>query len=360
MKQQHAQMQGFIRAVAEQTHPFQTRLSLIITDFEPNRNKQGIPQSEAENILRFALNTPLKINFDGEFYSGHAGAKAIGPITNVYMAEDNGKQVIAGDAIIWNDIHEDIADHLKAAFAEGVGTSWEIYYEDSNVDEQGVEWLQGCVFAGTCIVETPAYGPTRTRLLAIAEALNQESRLMANEQTLESTDTSVTDVPAQAASVNEVDTLRTDLAAALDALGNIYSGLYEMLDQSYELETQLVTTDLSAVAEQFTKLVAGIQKRFESLQTQANNAVAALAQYTAEKLLEARSSELASVGINIEDRKDFYLSLSETDFTIYIEDLKKVAKPTNRSESSTNVAIPDVSTNEPSHYSIKELAALFK
>ena len=138
-----ARMNGFIRAVADQSHPLQTRLSLILTDFEPNRNKQGIPKAEAENILRTALHTPLKINFDGISYSGHKGAIPIGPIVNAYASTDNGRDVIAGEAVIWNDIYEDVAGHLKVAFAEGIGTSWEIYFQDSEKDNEGTEWLNG-------------------------------------------------------------------------------------------------------------------------------------------------------------------------------------------------------------------------
>ena len=119
MAKQLARVHGYIRAIADSSHPLQTRLSPILTDFEPNRNKQGVPLAEAENILRTALHTPLKINFDGAEYHGHKGAIPIGPIINVYRGEDNGRDVIYAEAVIWNDIYEDIADHLKVAFAEG-------------------------------------------------------------------------------------------------------------------------------------------------------------------------------------------------------------------------------------------------
>lgn len=360
---QQAQMNGFIRAVAEQSHPFQTKLSLIITDFEPNRNKQGIPQAEAEHIIQSAINAPIKINFDGEVYSGHSGAKPIGPITNVYMAEDNGKAVIAGDGVIWKDLNTDIAEHLKAAFAEGVGTSWEIYYEDSETDDNGIQWLKGCVFAGTCIVETPAYGPNRTRLLAIAEALNGESESMPDNEAVQNNEQN-TENSAQA--TTDVTTLQSDISAAMDFLSNMYEGLWQMLDQSYELESQLATTDMPTVAEQFGKLISGIQKRFDALKSQADTAQAAQAELTtlkqqlaeaAElKKLEARTEALAEVGINIEDRKDFYLGLAEDMFDMYLSDLKKVKGSTKAEASTNNTIIPEPTTTTSAGVSIKELA----
>src|SRR5882724_2011197 len=108
-----ARMHGFIRAVADQAHPLQTKLSLILTDFEPNRNKQAIPHSEAENILHYALNSPLKINFDGIEIYGHKGAKPIGTIVSANEGNDNGREVIFAEAVVWNDINTEVDEHIK-------------------------------------------------------------------------------------------------------------------------------------------------------------------------------------------------------------------------------------------------------
>lgn len=43
-------------------NPFQTELEFVSTDFEPNKNKQAIPKSEAENIINSARNMPNKVN----------------------------------------------------------------------------------------------------------------------------------------------------------------------------------------------------------------------------------------------------------------------------------------------------------
>lgn len=47
MAKQLARVHGYIRAIADSSHPLQTGLSLILTDFEPNKNNQGVPLSEA-------------------------------------------------------------------------------------------------------------------------------------------------------------------------------------------------------------------------------------------------------------------------------------------------------------------------
>ena len=175
---------GYIQssaAVSESNNPLQTRVGLILTDFEPNINNQAIPLREKANIMRSALNMPLRINFDGEQFHGHSGAIPLGPIVRVYEDTDNGREVVKGEAVIWTEDHSDIATYLKEMFAEGVGTSWEIYHSDSTVDESGVEWLSDCILAGTCIVDTPAYGPNRTRILAIAETIAKKEQSIEQE-----------------------------------------------------------------------------------------------------------------------------------------------------------------------------------
>lgn len=382
-QQNAARMQGFIRAIADQKHPLQTRLSLIITDFEPNRNKQGIPKAEAENILRTALNTPLKINFDGVDFYGHQGAIPVGPIISAYADIDNGRDVIAGEAIIWNDVYGEVAEHLKVAFAEGVGTSWEIYFEDSENDDNGIQWLKNCVFAGTCVVDTPAYGPNRTRLLAIAEELN--NRAEQNTEKINMAQTVATDTSAKEASVDttavadttsDVTSLRTDLSAVMDTLSNMYSGLWQMMDETDMLEQELATTDMPSMADQLTKLVASIQKRFDALKEKAAKAETAEAELTtlkdsiaqaelekakAEKQ-ETRKNALAEVGIELTPEKvEFYLAMTDELFTQYVEDLKAVAGNKKVVAEVRKTPIPEpTNTNATTTITIQELAAVIR
>lgn len=372
-----ARMHGFIRAVADQSHPLQTRLSLILTDFEPNRNKQAVPKSEAEAILRTAIASPIKINFDGTEYYGHKGATPIGTIKSAFEGEDNGREVIYAEAVVWNDINPEVDEHIKVAFAEGVGTSWEIYYDTdkSTIDDNGVEWLGGCVFAGTCIVDTPAYGPNRTRLLAIAEELynrdeTTENELMAQaDQTTDVENTEVVDTPAQAADT----TLQSDLSGAMDLLSKLYEGLWNMVDETMQLEQKLATTDITAIAEQFTKAISGIQKNFDALKNKAAKAETAEAELTtlkdsiaqaeaqsaAEKKLAERTNALAEVGIELTpEKEEFYLSMPVEVFDHYLEDLKLVRGSSAKAEVKKPI-IPQPTTSINTA-SLSELAALIR
>lgn len=369
-------MQGFIRAVADQTHPLQTKLSLILTDFEPNRNKQGVPLSEAENILFTAKNTPLKINFDGDEYYGHKGAYPIGPITEVYRSQDNGREVIAAEAVIWKDIYTDVSEHIQVAFAEGIGTSWEIYYDEdlTSTDSNGVQWLGGCVFAGTCIVDTPAYGPNRTRLLAIAEELNKHEVNMAKAENttevVQNVETTKVDNTASAADT----TLTSDISGAMEMLSNLYEGLWNMIDQADELERNLASSDLSSVAEQFAKAISAIQKRFDALKSKAESAEVVQAELTelknsiaqaeadrkAEETKTTRKATLAELGIDFDTKADFYLAMADEVFAQYVDDLKVVHSKNTASAEVKPAVIPEPTNGANTTISIQELAAILR
>ena len=170
-KKSSASIKGTLRLAEANDHPFVREVELILTDFEPNNNGEAIPRAEADNIIRTAVNTPLKINaFISEnisFYEGHDGARPIGVISSAYLDTAGGKDVIKAKAYIWKQEFPGIYNLVKAQSSSFVGTSWELYYTE--VDEiQGVRWLKNVTFAGTCIVDTPAYGK-RTPLLSVAE-----------------------------------------------------------------------------------------------------------------------------------------------------------------------------------------------
>ena len=169
-KKSSASVSGAI-CLAEETivNPFLKEIFLILTDFEPNANGEGIPRSEAENIIKTSRLTPIKIAADEKSYGGHAGAHPVGAIVESFMDNHNGKDVIKARAFIWKDEYPAIYDLVKSQASEGnfIGTSWEVYYTHAE-EEKGVRWLRDVTFAGTCIVDNPAYGD-RTPLLSVAE-----------------------------------------------------------------------------------------------------------------------------------------------------------------------------------------------
>ena len=152
-----AKVEGYIRAIASTNSLLQTELELLITTYVPNKNRQGVKQSEAQNILRTAMNSPLKINLDT---LSHSGAIAIGSITEVHEDTDR----IIGRAVLWNDMFPHVAEYLQSVGE--IGSSWEIYYDtEKSVVEDGTLWLTGCVFAGVALVESPAYTDAKAKVI---------------------------------------------------------------------------------------------------------------------------------------------------------------------------------------------------
>jgi len=367
---------GYIRAVADVSHPLQTKLSLILTDFLPNGNKQGIPETEKQNILATAMNQPIKINFDGVDYAGHIGAVPLGPITRVFESTDEGRPVIAAEGVIWADLYEPIADHLKVAFSEGVGTSWEIYFEDSTVDADGNEWLHGCVFGGTCVVKVPAYGPTRTRILAIAEHLHKDN--------LETNNNIMADNVAN--SETEIDTLRTDLSNVSDLLFQLWDGVDALFNKTFEIEAQTVEKDIGAIATSFAEKLGKIADRINEMSTKLGLSESEKSQLTTDlatvqaeltqlkeeqekkekeaaeaELRSTRKTALETVSISFDANPDLYLSMSAIVFDQYIADLTAVRNASGKkAESSLNAGgIPEPLSTDGQTLTNKELASAF-
>lgn len=139
-------------AQVKNIHPLQRTVEMVLTPLNtPNANKQAIPDSEANNILHYAPYMPIRVFFDGDEVLGHAGAKDCGVINEVWRDNDN----IMARGIIWAESNPTFITYLDDKGS--VGTSWEIYYEDSK-RINGVEFLYGTIFAATAIVGNPAYG----------------------------------------------------------------------------------------------------------------------------------------------------------------------------------------------------------
>ena len=148
-----------MKAVAS-TDPFSLNVELVLLPLDtPNKNKQAIPVSEADNILTTALYKPIRALFDGESVAGHAMAMDVGTITRVYRADN----LIKADGVIWLEKHAEFGRYLQTT-AEHKG-SFEIYYE-SAVNRNGVDYLYGCIFAAQAFVENPAFSNTSIKINA--------------------------------------------------------------------------------------------------------------------------------------------------------------------------------------------------
>lgn len=160
---------GLLRAEAA-SNPMQTELTFVFTDFEGNKNKQGIPREESENIIRTGIFMPIKLSFMHDEPYRHETSLPIGFITDLELQEENER--IVGKAIVWNYEFPDVVDKLKKASAETVQFSWEIFYK-SYEKRDGIQWLRDCTVQAATIVSQPAY-QGRTPMLAIAEDTSNE------------------------------------------------------------------------------------------------------------------------------------------------------------------------------------------
>jgi len=220
----------------------------------------------------------------------------VGAITEAFVDTYEGRDVIMGRAFIWKDQYPAVYDLLKTRADENefIGTSWEVYYTSAE-EVNGINWLKDVVFAGTCIVDNPAYG-NRTPLLSVAEEKEKMEELKKQIEEL---------TAALAEKEKEANDLRTKVQA------------FEEAEQHAKAEARKneVIAELSSVFGQ---------------------------------------SE-------IEQKLEFYLSLSDDVLKKIIGDLQKAA-PTSKSTSSTKepISIPEPQSSTTDAVSPKALADFLK
>jgi hypothetical protein len=283
---------GTVALAEEQPHPLQMRLTLVLTPFTGNANGMGVPLSEASNFIRTAKNQPFKINFNGTA-GGHRLAYPVGLITQATLIE-NDEPLIIGEAIVWKDQYPDVAEYLATNTAH---TSWELYYQEA-VLRDGVEWLQGIIFAGTCVVNDPAY-KGRTPILAVAQIMELE------------------ELQAQ------VSTLTAEKTELVDKLTALESTLAD------------VQKSLNETAQELTALHAE--------------------KTAAEKLAKENQRKAQLSAIGIEDHEQ-YLSLDDDAFQLIVDVAAFAAK--KASASTNELIIPNISGN--SKMTAKEVAQAIK
>jgi len=306
---------GMLKKVASvESHPLLSNIEFIFTDFEPNKNKQGIPTEEAQNIIDSAINMPVKVNFKGKI-GNHAGAIPVGPIDSVYQ---NGEAIYA-KASIWKDEYPELVDFLEKSLEEEkpVGFSWEIYYQDSD-QMSGVEWLRGCVVAAVTMVENPAY-KGRTPLLSLAEENEVEIMEELNKKIEELTS-------KVAEKDSEIEDLKTKMAATEDLLKAANASVKEA----------------ESVIKSKTEALSLVTAERDDLRTYREKTEA---ETRAVRLREDRKKELdfLKTGISFDSNAERFLSMSDDTWKGYIGGLKEQARSTGfaSSSSKSRVDIPD-------------------
>lgn len=338
---------GTLKAYASSQNPLQTIVEFVLTDFKPNKNKQRIPKSESANIVSSALNMPLKIDFDDDTIKGHAFSVPIGTLSEVWAQED----VIMARSVLWREEFPAIDTYLKKATAEGkmIGTSWEIFYDRSEQQDEITD-LYGCIVQATTIVNNPAYGD-RTKILSIAETLKENY-------------------------MEELETIRVALSNLLSVIDTLYAEHYKKeLEQTAVEDATRALEKLKTLFEETAQEREQTRSALDVLQQEkmmledklslAEHARTALETEKSEasrmqaeqELLEKRFNSLAEIGIVLSEeqrlqRKQRYLALSEESFLEQLDDLRTFSR-------SVIIETPDtLATSLPT--SPKELAQAIK
>lgn len=331
---QKALFDGSLRASASETNRLQTHLDFIFTDFAPNKNKQGVREKEADNILRTGVNQPIKVDFRRGKINDHPYSIPVGPITSMEKVDDK----IVAHAILWKDEFKDLAEHLEKASASdgGIQFSWELYYADKTIDDDGYMWLDDVVVAGATIVANPAYGG-RTPLLALAseddERIQELERQVANLQSSHNRSTQ---------SMDPMDELKQQVA--------------DLATQVADLATKLTEphTDASDDSEQQPD-VAALQSELDALrtfkaETEQHQARAAL--------LTTRRSEMKDVltGDEFDTKSDFIAALNDEQFKTFRDTLVAAAQKSQKAGASFRFNMPDPISGNDNPHTIESLA----
>lgn len=310
-------LEGSVKATASQKNPLQTNLEFVFTDFLPNKNKQGVPVTEVDNLLRTGIDQPVKADFRRGKLGDHSFSLPVGHITNM---ESRGDQVI-GHAVLYKDEFPDLAGHLEKASAsdDGVHFSWELYHGDHFVDDAGITWFTDCLVAATTIVANPAYGG-RTPLLAMAaeDTTQRVEELERQVATLEEQLSHSEGIE----SMDPVEELKQQVAALTERL----DAMTRVEEPVAELE---VSPDVAALTSELDEL-----RKFKSdyEKEQARAAV-----------LTTRREALKSVlaGDEFDAKADFIAGLDEDQFKTFSESMAAAAAKGKQTASTRFNGIPD-------------------
>jgi len=310
-------LEGRLKAIASEKNPLQTNLEFVFTDFLPNKNKQGVPPTEVENLIRTGIDQPVKADFRRGKLGDHSFSLPVGHITDM---ESRGDQVI-GRAVLYKDEFPELAGHLEKASASdgGVHFSWELYHDDHYVDDAGTTWFTGCVVAATTIVANPAYGG-RTPLLAMA-AEDTTERIKELERQV----ASLTDQLSHDGGIEPMDPVE-ELKQQVAALTERVDALAKPVEPVTEPE---ISPDVAALTSELDEL-----RKFKS-DYEAEQARAAV--------LTTRRETLKSVlaGEEFDAKADFIAGLSDDQFKTYSESLVAVASKSKQTASTRFGGFPD-------------------
>ncbi len=177
-----------IRATAQasKNNPRTKTLDFILTDDAPNANGVGIKQEDFLGFADSAIYMPIKMA-SGKIAPNHTGSTPIGVITATTILENK----VLGAGIVWPEERPADIEYLTEMAGKGEAfLSWELQYDELEVDAAGTGWLRNPVLLATTLVSQPAY-QERTPVIAVASV---EGEVMDEEVT--TVEAPVIEVPA--------------------------------------------------------------------------------------------------------------------------------------------------------------------
>jgi hypothetical protein len=365
-------------------NPAVTWAKFVLTDSLPNKNKQRVPESEFQNLIKSGIYMPIKMA-RGKINDGHGSADPLGVITNLTV-EGN---AIVGLAALWSEERRDDIKLLKerSKNKQPTNLSWEIIYTDSRIDENGVEELLGTSLKASTIVGMPAYGG-RTPILAIAAKgspayLDElpDSAFLFTEDSGEGKIRKFPfrdkngDVDKEALASLEDDIQNSTLTAA--QISELVAKVAELAAATADLTTDTEDNTLDEL-ETLRQEVLALKASLESAQAILTEKETAFASQAEELLtlrefksgLEAEASKqtkleeiktrfaeakIAKSEEYFKEHEDFLLGVDEQTLQFMLQELVSFASAAKQSQSS--VEIPNIVTSdEGSTLSVKELA----
>lgn len=318
-------------------HPGLRTARIIYCDDQPNANGYGVEHEDFPELIASIINTPVKMKFTGQGPKGHKGSIPIGHVISASEEEVNGVNRIVLDTILYAEDYPDEIEWLDMAYEEGKldaskmpGVSFEVTYHNSILKE-GVNWIKGLVARAATFVSHPAYG-SRTALLALAADKNlsaddfftELSALMENKESQNTTE---------------------------GGNNRMEKELEEALARIKDLEAELATKDTTHAAE-----IATLNTTNETLTAEVAAKDETIADYERKEVLAERQAALAEAGITIELKAERLVSMSDEDFTEYVEDLKAVAKASKPNTEETKKLMASRQTRLPKFETDSEAA----
>lgn len=355
----------------------------ILTDDLPNANRQRIPQEEFKNLIKSGVYMPLKMK-EGSIADGHEEAKPLGVITHLKQV---GNQVI-GLAALWMKERPADVEYIRSSIgSRPINLSWEILYEDFDIEESGVIALKNTALAGATIVKRPAY-EGRTQIIALAskgsvaedKLLNDDDYFIVKENgeklfpyrdTLGNVD--VESVKSFLASVDSLDLTEQEKEFLKDKANKLLSESSQSgLSSNMEDKT---LNELEEIKTQFSELQSELEKRdakIAELEKQIQDSLSELEQLrefkaSVEKEIKERErleeikKKFVEAGINKPEEyftanRDYLLGLDDGWLEFLIQELTAAFSESSVKEKEQKPTIPPITNTNSGKPSISELA----